>query len=512
MSVPAAMLGATPEPPPIVKVDAAHTMRRGGAFAIFGQGSKLCLQLLSTAILARILAPADFGLLALVTPIVAFFSVFRDVGLTSATIYNDDITAAESSSLFWVNVAAGLIVAAVLMLLAPIASNIYHDPRLIGILQALAITFVLNGIGAQYQALLQREFHFKLLTSIDVGANLLGTAIGILAATHGFGYWSLIVMPVATQLFILIATVSCSHWQPGRPRWESRTTSMTRFGSAITGFNLFNYFSRNLDNLLIGKVWGMEALGFYGRAYGLMTAPITQVIYPLSQVVVPVLSRLKNDREQYVSTYLNLMRVVMLACVPLVTCLLVSREWVVAILLGPRWHAVTDIFLALGFAALVQPINASAGWLMLSQGRSTEVFRWGVLSGFITVGGILIGLPWGSLAVASAYSLTNVLLITPLLWWFCCRSGYVRMSHLVEVSLPVWLCSAIAGVSFEVLSNLVAPQFFKQLQPWAGLVIACIWVIGWTGVLLLLHPRGRIFLTTALKLLKQRRKPEPEFQ
>lgn len=472
-------------------------MHRGGMWTISGQGLKLGLQLLSTAILARLLAPADFGLLALVMPILAFFTVFRDVGLTSATIYSDDITPDEVTSLFWINAGAGTLMALLLIGISPLAGRFYGDARLTTTLQVMSITFVMSGVMAQYQALLQRDLKFKLLTLIDVGANVLGTALSIWAAFAGFGYWSLLVMPVTMQATNMIGTLVVSRWQPGRPCWQPRSASMARFGSAIAGFNILNYFARNVDNLLIGKVWGMEALGFYGRAYSLMMAPLSQVIYPLSQVVVPVLTRIRHDRERYLNTYLNMMRVIMLCCVSVVTCLLVGREWLVAILLGPKWQAAAALFLALGFSALVQPMNSSTGWLMLSQGRSRDIAWWGVISSVITVLSIVGALPFGTLAVASAYSLSQILIVSPLLWWFCCRGSAVRVSDMLSVSLPLWIACGIAGLSFEALHQWVLPP----MLPVVGMALACVWVLSWVLLLLALHSSGREFLSAAMKLL-----------
>lgn len=497
---------AIAQPPESVStIDARRTVKRGGVIAFAGQGVKLGLQLGATAFLARLLSPSDFGLIALVTPIVAFFSVFRDIGLTSATIYSADITDAEASSLFWINAITGALLGISLLLLSPLATLIYGDSRLTGILSAMALTFILNGVGAQYQALFQRKFRFKVLTVIDVGANALGTAVGVVAALLGYGYWSIVLMPIATQALNLTATVLVSRWQPGAPRWERRTGTMTRFGSAIAAFNFLNYFARNLDNLLIGKIWGMEALGYYGRAYSLMMAPLSQIIYPLNQVVVPVLTRINGNRDAYVRTYTNIMQIIMLICAPLVTWLIIGRIWVVDVLLGPRWHETVPIFLALGFSALVQPMNNSAGWLMVSQGRSKDVFIWGLIGGGLTTACILIGLPWGALSVAISYSVGQIFIVTPILWWFCCRKGFVRVTDLISVSLPLLTVCTVAGALFEAFRAWVLVQRGAQVPAPVGLLMALVWVVGFEGAALAVHPRGRQLFRKSVGALRELR-------
>ncbi len=512
MSTLAQEVAIGPAPGKPTSPSVSRVVKQGGALALGGQGIKLALQLGATAVLARLLSPQDFGLLSLVTPLVTFFVVFRDVGLTSATIFTDDITDAEVSSLFWINVAAGVLFACLMLLLAPVAAGFFEEPRLTAILSVMALTFVFNGILAQYQALFQRRFLFKRLTAIDVGANIAGTLIGIAAALRGYGYWSLIFIPVATQLFALVATALLSAWQPGAPRWEKRTGAMATFGSQITGFNFLNYFSRNIDNLLIGKVWGLEALGFYGRAYGLMMAPLSQVIYPLNQVVVPVLTRLNADRAHYRETYIRIARVVMLVCVPLVTWLLVARTWVVDLLLGQQWGAVAPIYLALGFSALVQPMNNSTAWLLLSQGRSRDMLLTGVIGCVVTVGSIVFGLQWGALAVAISYSLGQILVMTPFLWWFACRNQRVRILDLVKTAFPFWLTSAAAGLSFEVFRYGYWSD--ADTSSFAGLALSFVWVVGLHLALVALFPGGRKLLgqtTRALRdLLARRAQAAPE--
>jgi len=480
---------------------ASATLRRGGAFVLFAQAVKLILQLGATAVLARLLSPEEFGLISLVTPLVAFFTVFRDIGLTAATIYNDDITDAEVSSLFWINSAAGVVLAASICLLAPLVASFYHDHRLTALLSVMAATFIINGIGAQYQALLQRLLRFKALTVIDVVSNLIGTAIGIVAALRGAGYWSLVLIPVFTQVFSLAFTVCISRWHPQLPRWERRTGTMARFGSAVTGFNLLNYFARNADNLLIGKWWGLEALGYYGRAYSLMMAPLSQVIYPLNQVVVPVLTRLNREPLAYAATYRGLMRQIMLVCVPLVTWLIVGRYWLIELLLGSRWRAVVTIFLPLAFAALVQPMNNSAGWLMMSQGRARHVFQWGVIGGVLTVASLLLGLPAGAQGVAISYAAVQVAIVTPLLWWFACRGSSVRMSDLFAAAAPLWAIGACCGLTFEWVRLLCARWNIEWSAP-AGLAIAFVWIFGGSGLLLMSFRSGRQLLSTAASGLR----------
>ncbi len=491
-------------PPANATPDPIGAIRRGATLLISSQLIKLALQLGSTAILARLLMPADFGLISLVTPLVAFFTVFRDVGLSSATITMPDISHAEVSSLFWINTAIGVLLGLLLVGSAPWVAEFYSDPRLAGMLRAMALTFLFNGIAAQYQAFMQRSLRFRALTTIDVSSNLIGTAIGLVAAFMGYGYWSLVLMPVATQAVNLIITVPSSHWHPGKPRWESRTGAMAQFGSHVAGFNILNYFSRNLDNLLIGKVWGIEALGYYGRAYTLMMLPLSQVIYPLAQVVVPVLSRIQNDQRLYLQTYKRIVQVIMFVCAPMVTAVIVGRVWIIDIVLGQKWLQIAPIFLALGVAGLVQPVNNSVGWLMISQGQSKQMLTWGLISSAITVLFILLGLPFGPLAVAASYSFGQVVVLTPLMCWYGCRNQRVSMRDVFSIATPYWIVSALSGLSFALLEQVVSIPADVPAAPLIGLVFAFAWVSGIQIGVFALHPAGRKVLSSIVAVARRR--------
>ena len=468
-------------------------LRSGGALSITGQGIKLIVQLGSLALMARLLSPADFGLYSLVAPIAAFFLLFNDLGLTSATIYADNVTDREVTSLFWLSTASGVVLGICLVGLAPLASAFYDEPRLTAVLSTMALIFVCNGIGAQYRALLQRELRFKALVTIEVGSVVLSTALGLLAALYGLGYWSLIIAAIALQAIDLIGCAVTSRWQPGRPTWEVRTAMMARFGSSVAGFNILNYFARNLDNLLIGKVWGLSALGLYGRAYTLLMAPLSQVIYPLNKVVVPVLTRINHDRSTYVRTYERILGVILLVCTPLVTWLLVAREAIVHVFLGPQWHEVAPIFLSLGFAALVQPLNNSAGWLLLSQGRARDIFSSGVLSCAIAVTSFAIGLPWGARGVATAYAIGQICAATPALWWLTCRGGRFPLAPVLATAVPVWIAAAVAGCSFHLVQTAFPMQ--GRLQQ---LACAALWVSAAFVATLTAMPSGRRLLRACL--------------
>src|SRR5439155_15010723 len=238
-------------------------------------------QLASTAVLGRLLVPADFGLMGMVAPLLTFFVIFRDLGLSSVAIQRSSLSSLDTTNLFWINLGAGCILAVVVAALGPASAAFFNDDRLTFVVVLLSATFIVNGASAQYFASLQRNFRILRLGFIDVTATALGIASGVSAAWSGLGHWSLAIVPIVTQSVSLILAVANSNWQPGRPHFDRQVLGMLHTGAGFAGFNIFNFLSRNLDNILVGRFLGETALGYYSRAYNLMLVPLSQVTNPL---------------------------------------------------------------------------------------------------------------------------------------------------------------------------------------------------------------------------------------
>jgi O-antigen/teichoic acid export membrane protein len=273
--------------------------------------------------------------------------------------------------------------------------------------------------------LLRRQMRFDVLAGIEILSLLLGVAVAMVGAVLGAGYWSLIFMSLAKAGGAAVGIWVACDWWPGRPRRRSGVREMLSFGANLTGFHVLNYFARNLDNVLIGKFWGADALGFYSKAYGLLMLPLTQINAPVSAAAIPALSRLCGEPVRYRSCYLRCISLIALVTMPLAVFLVVMSSEVTRVLLGPQWSQTSRIFMFLGIAALWQPVANSTGWLFVSQGRTADMFAWGIVGSSITVFGIVLGLPWGTTGVAASYTLFNGV-GTPLLFWFVGRKGPVR--------------------------------------------------------------------------------------
>jgi PST family polysaccharide transporter len=446
---------------------------RGGAVTFASQGFKFVAGLGATMVLGRLLRPTDYGLIGMVVVVTGFVSMFKDLGLSAATVQREGITSAQVSTLFWINVALSIGVGLVTAALAPAVSWFYGEPKLAAITMVYAVGFLFGGLTVQHEALLHRQMRFAAQAACEIVALIMTIAVTITLAWRGVGYWALVTGHLTTSFVYMVCVWTVCRWRPGRPVRSSGVRSLLRFGGNLTGFGVVNFFARNLDNMLIGRVWGSQQLGLYAKAYQLLTLPIDQINSPITTVAVPALSRLNDSPERYRRAYLRIIEKISVLTMPGIALLIATADWVVLVILGPQWTDAGRIFAALGVAALIQPIANTTGWLFISQGRTNDMFRYGLVASTVIVAAIVSGLPWGAAGVATLYALIWVVIVTPLLFYWVGRKGPVRPRDFYVTVAPAF-CAAL-GV-------LVALFLFRRagviVNPLAGLVasfgIACV--------------------------------------
>src|SRR5438477_1464649 len=450
---------------------------RGGVVSLGAQGANFALGLLSTAILARLLRPQDFGLVAMVTSITAFIGLFKDLGLSNATVQRSHITHEQISFLFWINVALGLATTVFVIALAPVIAWFYHEPRLFHVTLILSLSFVISGLAVQHQALLRRQMQFKSLAVRDVIALVCGIASGITFACLGFGYWSLVAVPVAANVASCLLLWSICHWRPGPLQRRVGARGLLAFGGNLTVFNLINYFSRNFDNILVGRVLGAAPLGIYSKAYGLLMLPLAQINFPMAAVLLSGLSRLQKEPAQYARLFINAVRAISLLGTPIVVFCFFFAHDIVRVLLGRKWLAVAPVFQWLGPAALFGAISFVPGWLCQSLGRPQRQLHYALVSAPICVLGFLVGIKWGIAGVAASYSITFSCLFS---WyvWYASKDSPVRFSEICIVFVSALLPALIAGViAWWAHSLLIIQEAFPILPlTLAGLVVLVVYL------------------------------------
>ena len=410
-----------------LKADLKGRSVRGGAITMTGQAARFVLSMGSTAVLARLLTPQDYGLLAMVTAITGFVAMFKDMGLSMATVQKAEINNDQISTLFWINVLLSLGVMFVITALAPAIAWFYGEPRLTLITLALAGAFIFGGLTVQHQALLRRNMRFGSLALIQIISMSVGILTAVIAAFYGAGYWSLVLMQLATAIAGAIAVWVACGWRPGLPVRRAGVRSMLAFGGHLTGFSFVNYFSRNADNILIGKFISAAALGLYAKAYGLFMMPITQIRGPLDEVAMPVLSSLQNQPERYIKYYQRLVDIMASLTIPLALYCAIEGSFLIRIFLGQQWLGAVSVFRILVIAALIQPVAGTRGLVLISHGFSDRCFYWGLFNAILTVTSFLVGLPFGIEGVAAAYAIANYVILIPSLF-YCFQKTPVTVS------------------------------------------------------------------------------------
>jgi O-antigen/teichoic acid export membrane protein len=384
---------------------------RGGLATISSQGARFLIQSLSTVVLARLLTPRDFGIVAMVMAITALATAFADLGLSEATIQCENITLQQVSALFWINVAIGLTFMLATMALAPVMAWFYREPRLAGITLVSSTTFLIGGLRVQHEALLKRQMRFGAVAGRDVASVAVGVCVAIVMAWRGAGYWAIVALPVASQFTRMALSWLAVRWIPNLPRRGAHVRSLVTFGGNVAVSYLLVSATRNADNVLIGWWWGATPLGFYSRAFNLLMMPLQQLSGPVNSVLVPAFSRIQHDAERFARYYLRVANLTMWAIAPIFAVLFVAAQPVIALVLGRQWSAAAPVFRLLVIAALGQPLFQLTNWSFVSRGHSGELLRILAITSPLVVGSFIIGLPYGINGVALAGSLMQVAIL-----------------------------------------------------------------------------------------------------
>lgn len=424
-----------------LKDDLAGRSARGGAVTLGAQVFKFVFSTVAAVVLARLLTPEDYGLIGMVAILINFVGMFQYLGLSTATVKWAELTHQQVSTLFWINMALSATIMLVTFGAAPLVAWFYKEPRLIGITIAYGVSILFAGLAIQHEAILSRQMRFAAIVVVETLGLLIGFMVAIVAAWKGAGYWSLVINQLVMTLVTVIGVWSVCRWRPGLPGRGLGVRSMLSYGGNLTGFNVMNFFSRNLDNALIGKFWGPHQLGVYSRAYQMLLLPMQQINAPLAAVAVPTLSRLVDTPERYRAAYLRILEKIVMITMPLGALMIATSDWMVLLLLGPQWRETGRIFMLLGIAAIIQPVTKTSWWLFATQGRTKDLFHWGLIGGAIAVGSILVGLPWGATGVAASYAVADLGIATPLLFWYVGRRGPIRAGDFYRTIAPASIAS-----------------------------------------------------------------------
>ncbi len=427
-----------------LKADLKGRSVRGGMATMGSQGVRFVLQMASTMVLARLLTPADYGLIGMVTVVVNFATMFKDAGLSMATVQKDKITHEQISTLFWINVLISVVLGLCVLLGSPLIARFYGKPELTAVTAVLSLSFILSGLSIQHAALLRRHMRFGSLASVQVVSQIITVTVTILLALYGWRYWALVGGSFTTALSTAALTFYFCPWMPRPMRKGTGVRDMLKFGGHLTGFNFINYFSYNADSILIGRFIGEDALGLYAKAHQLFMMPINQVRGPLTQVAMPVLSSLKHQPDRYVKYYQRLLDILATLTIPLTIYCALEADFLIRLLLGSQWVAAVPVFRIMAVAGLVLTVAGTRGLVLISYGFSQRYFYWGAFNAVLCVVSFIVGIPYGIEGVAASFTIANYLVLVPSLF-YCFSKTPVTVSLFFKTLFLPLLTGTLAG-------------------------------------------------------------------
>jgi PST family polysaccharide transporter len=430
---------------------------RGGALSFGAQGAKVVLQIATVVVLTRLLPPSAFGLIAMVAALGAVLDTIKELGLSAATIRKPDLTHAQVTSLFWINAAVGLGGALFLVLTAPLIADFYHQPQLVWVTRTLALAFLANGLSVQHWSLLRRQMRFGAVVTVDIGGEVTGFVLAITLAVSGFGYWALVAQRVGGPVFALVSCWAFCRWRPGWPQLASGVRELVAFGASVTGVNIATALARNVDQILIGWMWGPSLLGLYDRASRVMIAPINNFGPPLYAVGMPAFSRIADQRERYANAFTGLLEKLSMATMPAAAIVALCAPWVERLLFGPRWAAATPLIAWFSTAVVYTPLIQTVGLLYLTQNRPREMLRAAFVDSALCVSAIAAAVSFGPVWVAAAIAISGLAIRLPVQFALAGLRGPVGFADLARAVGPSALAAALVALT-ATLVRFLLPQ------------------------------------------------------
>jgi len=437
-----------------------------GIVFIAVRGLNMILQVGATILLARLLSPHDYGLVAMVFAVVGFAPMLIDLGTTDATVQRKDITHADVSALFWLRIAIAGTLTLLLAGSSGFIASFYGEPALVSIALVSSLTFVITASSAQHYALMRRAMHFKRVAIIDISSNVISSIVAIVMAFTGWGYWSLVAKPtLAACLSAAGAWVSCP-WLPGRPQFTRGAKEMARFGMGVTGFTMTDYLARSTDRVALGYFYGAGPLGYYHNAF-LLYDNLLSLVTQLHDVAVSSLSKLRDNVDELKRSWAAALSSLTFYSALAFAVLAVTGQDFVVLLLGQKWAPAGPLLCIFAVKGIAHVAERTLGWLHVAAGRSDRWMRWGFFAALFQLAALLSGVPFGLTGVATAHAAATFCLFVPALVYAGQPFG-IRAKDVLGIVGP----AMAAGLTTVVIGLTVQQLFLGDYSRLARLMIS----------------------------------------
>ncbi|PSB12472.1 lipopolysaccharide biosynthesis protein [filamentous cyanobacterium CCP1] len=477
---------------------------QSGLVAIAAQPVKLVIGIVGTMVLARLLAPADFGLLAMVQPLLSMVDSLSNLGLETATVQRQSLNQEQANAIFWVSLKVNTLVLVGMVLCGPLLARFYGQPELTNIVLCLAIGVASLCLSFQHLSLLKRQMKFELLTTIEVVALTVSAGVAIATAWLGWGYWALVIQLTTLQVIKGIAYWIFCDWRPQFAASSAQTKTDLRstlsYGLHLTGFRCISRLGMKLDRILVGYFGGASALGFYSMAYHWAYFPFWQLYHPLFDVAVSSFSRSLSEPERYRAYCRRGFMLIFAVCMPALAFLFVTAQQVTLFMLGDQWLEIVPMFRVLLIAVFVGGMYRVTKWIYVSSGETQRQFRWSLIHTPVMIAAVAIGSQWGAIGVASGYAVA------------ICLLSYPAVVYCVQTS-PITLGDFMGAIWRPAIASILSAAFLYFVQfilPTSDLLILQLSLSGlvytvFYGCIWLILPGGFVEAKALLTILVKRK-------
>lgn len=416
---------------------------------------QIIIQLSITIILARLLTPEDFGVVAISLVFISLASLLNDMGLSAAIIQRQNITEEHLSTIFYVNIGAGCFLTVVMVTASPLVANFFHKEILGSVLSLLSLNFIINSFGMIQRSILEKHLEFFKIAWVETIALILSSAIGIVLALMGYGVWSLVWQFLSNVFGLTLLFWFFGGWRPKLIFEIAKLKELLSFCLNLLGNNLV-YFARNLDIFLIGKFIGPLPLGYYSMAQRTVAFPVDNLSSVVTRVLFPAFSKIQGDKELSRASYLKIVEYMSFFTVPMMVGLFMIAPEMIRVAFGLKWEPSIILLQILCITGMLKSIGSTVGIIYLGHGRADIAFRLEIFFTSLTCVSIAIGLMWGVVGVAVGYT-TAIAFILPISHYFANRIIGLSMRRFV---------STLGPVSFASLLMLITLILLKSLKSW----------------------------------------------
>lgn len=459
----------------------------------------------ATMVLARLLTPRDFGLLAMVSVLTGLVRTFKDFGLPMAIVYQADIDHRQLSKLFWLNLKLSGLVALFIAVMAPLMAWFFHESSLIAITLVIMIGVFATGVTNLHLGLLRRQMRFGIISVMEVGSLLVGAVVGISLALMGAGYWALVFQ----QWTILITQAgivwSVCEWRPARlqeigQQSDAHLQSLLLYSKYTTLARLLDYIGDELDRVLVGRFAGTAQLGLYQHAHRWSTLPVYQMYLPLKSVVIAGCSRLQDEPDHYRAYARNAFLALFAISLPVLAFLFVEAHDIILFLLGPQWLEAILLFKILTVAAFADCTSRVTKWVYLSEGQTKRRFHWTLISTPLMIAGMVGGVPWDAAGVAVGYTVATCVSVYPAVL-FCLKTSRLRSQDFWGAVWRPTSAAIVAAAFLSVLRSVLpgSDSLLLRLVAHAG-AFAFLYLGCWIAI-----PGGKERIQAMIALLRSNR-------